>query len=347
MSKKDYLADFYHYLEHYVSINASKLDTDYKLLKSTYNSVLSYKVNAIKINEKYGGLNADFQQNCLLLENLTRASSALTLLLLQTLSSTEIISRFASTDFQEKHLTRICESEITVGLVASHLHQKNNLVFGEDKGDYFILNGTVKFYSGYKFFDHILLGFTNNNSEYFALVAADQLIKQELITYLDLVTCSSTNTISFSIKNFIVDKKLICYQQIRGTFGNLKMKSFSSFFLVSGIIMRLFTLLDQNQFILSNQNINSNYLNFKNKLILLKNEIFSSYKEINPGNMRVKLNFFSNYLFLFVEQVFMESCLIKHHPLNTIKNELFLFSVISIYHDLVDLTIVHLQDLYS
>lgn len=334
-------------MDKHVSIKEVELDTDYELLKSTYNSILPFKIIANNIGIEYGGLGADFKENNVLLEFLSKTSAALCLLIVQNITSTEIISNFASEDFKQIYLTQICNNKITVGIVASHLHNKNNLVYGEDKKNYFIVNGTVKFYSGYKFFDHLLLGFTDDNSEYFAILTADELIQEDLITYQDIASCSSSNTISFVINNFKIDKKLICYQQQRGKFGELKMKSFSSCFLVSGIIMRLFNLLDQNLYILNNEQIKLRYISFKDNLYILRNNIFASYKELNPVNMRVKFNILSNYLLIFAEQVLREECLIRTNYLNKFKNEIFLFSVLSVYDDLTNLTSLYLKDLYS
>ena len=186
----------------------------------------------------------------------------------------------------------------------------------------------------------MILGFTANNSEYLALVSADD--KQWYnIQYHDLLIAKSTNTISFSLKNYMVDKASIFHIQPIGThMANVGRNLVG---LISALIAMAFKSLN---LLISSQQYNSRETTYsklkifctkvQDKLEKMEEDIISDNPVMSFTIIRVELIMLINNCILIAEQLYKGSAMIKTHPLNWLKHEVLLTKSIAANDDILD-----------
>jgi len=324
------------YLQNEMTFNAIEIDNDSNKLKAVLQKMFELDGFKVNIKEEDGGYNFNKIQKYYFTKQITTISASLMLIQTQAQAAVSRISHYGSDQFKAKWLKDASQGQCMIGLAMGHLKNLNPLVVGTEYNDHFLINGDIHFYTGYNIFNYMFLGFTANNSEYIALapIETKQLYN---IHYPDLLMGKSTNTISFTLKNYPVAKKDILVIQPIGTHVSNVSKNLAGLIAaIAAIAFKLINLLKASPQFKINNNLQNFCALIQNKLDKMEQEIFKENPVTPFTVIRAELLILINDCIVVAEQLYKGSAMVRSHPLNWLKHENLLIKSIAANDDILD-----------
>ncbi len=171
------------------------LDTNTPLLKAAFD--IAYE-NRLFAFYKYDSQLQDSLKRKLF-SKLTPISGNLSFLAIQILAANSIMNKnnFAKKEYYAK---KKC------GIAINHLRANKTIVEATQTEDGYKLNGTLTWASGYKIFDHLLIGFHFNNKEYEVMARFQKAQGFTILEAPETFVGFGLNTVNIKLDNFFVEK---------------------------------------------------------------------------------------------------------------------------------------------
>lgn len=226
MTENTLLEDFKGFLHTKVYPLANQLDHDTNLLVQLFNEFKDAHLFRIYIPEEFGGPKLSRLDKLDLYESIGRWGGALGFLQIQTVMVSWFLQESDNNYIKQEYFTKLYQGNITIGNTLSYMKPDNKIIItGIENNDGYFISGKINFASGWKLFDELLIGFhVNNTKECFAIIPF-QTIESEFgnIKIGDLLlvnTMQSVNTVSITLDNFYIPKKMVVAEWPMNTYYN-------------------------------------------------------------------------------------------------------------------------------
>jgi len=189
----------------------NEMDEEVELLKKAFD--IAYKKDCFKLYDYEKQLQDKLKLK--LFSKFTKYSAALTFLGIQILAANSIM---AKNNFKRKeyYFNKKC------GIAINHLRSTKTYVDAKKCENGYILNGVLTWASGYKIFDHLLIGFHCDNKEMEVLTKFEQtqgfFIKETPKTFVG----QSLNTVNIELKDYFVKNEDIVSSNPIGNYSKNK-----------------------------------------------------------------------------------------------------------------------------
>lgn len=320
---------FFNFLEHEVKPLRMQINEDQQALSAVFSKMIELGMLGTRVPEELGGFELDVAQQHYFTCALTRTSGALNLLQTQHQSVQGLMTFASDAAFQLKWLPESCTGTTLFGIGFSHLHQIHQPpVLAEDKGDYFIVNGKVRYATGYGFFNWLALGFVVEKEEFIALIPFEMQNGMTLDYVLPLVAGSSTQTVSFDLKNYKVAKENVLMQKPLGIYRELTLRGRGFPSTHIGTALAVLDLIADAP-LMKNEIVQETYQHFLNEIDRFDQAFFAYPEELYIAPIRVQAIMLLQKIFMFADQIFRGGATLKNHPLQLLKHEAQLFSALA------------------
>jgi alkylation response protein AidB-like acyl-CoA dehydrogenase len=210
------------YLKNCVKPDAEIIDSDSQALKIALTGLEDRSLLALRVPQKWGGLDIDIETFYQYQELIARYSGALCFLQTQHYSATSMLANSDNEMLKSICLSAIAKKELRLGVGFSHLRRSGNpAVTATPVQNGYLLSGQVPWVTGFGLFHKFivaavlpderaifgLLPFANIESEYG---------KISLGEVMELIAMNSTNTVTATLTNWFLDESQIISFQPKG-----------------------------------------------------------------------------------------------------------------------------------
>ena len=285
--------------------NLKRVDEDVKHLRKCFD--IAYENDCFKL------YNYDKQiQDKLKLKmfsKLTKYSASLTFLAIQILAANAIMLK-NNFPKREYYFKKKC------GIAINHLRLKGNFVTSKKcKGGY-RLNGILTWASGYKIFDHLLIGFHFENMEMEVLTKFKETKGFKIVDTPETFVGQSLNTVNIKLDNFFVKDEDIVSSNPIGNYTKNKSLSKTVHYALYGLGLGTLDFISDKKF----RKIS------KDKLKNIKHKFLKSNDPDQLDKLRVKLfNLLQNIITLSMI-IDGGKSILKERPLQRYYRELIMFN---------------------
>lgn len=204
-----------------------KIDENRFLLKIAFNIAYENKLFELYSYEK----NIQDELKFKLFSKITKYSGSLTFLAIQILAANAIMAK-NSFKRKEYFFNKKC------GIAINHLRAKNKtFVSGTKCTGGYTLNGVLTWASGYKIFDHLLIGFHFEGKELEVLTKFEECEGFEIIDTPEVFIGQSLNTVNVKLKNFFVEEQNIVSSNEIGNYTKNKSLSKTVHYAIYGLAL--------------------------------------------------------------------------------------------------------------
>jgi hypothetical protein len=304
-----------------VSRQRQLLNCDTLALAQVLHQATHLNALSIKIAQNLGGTGLNLKQQHYYYREMGRHSGAVAFLCAQHSTALDIIATGAEQKLKDQYLNK----KYLFAVSFSHLREMiNPPVLAINDGDGYIVNGNLRYITGYKLFNMLLIGFVCSDQEVFALipfVPNDQFV---VLKQLDLVAANSAQTVACLLINYRVDKDMVVSIDPHGTFNNKKngTRNIASFHI--GLALATLDLVNSHKFIEIEQ-VRTTYNYLINEIQSCEDELAGLAASAATIPIRIKIMALLNKVFLFADQIFKGSQTVSDHPYNLIKKEAQIF----------------------
>ncbi len=235
---KKYLKNLNHTVKRIEKLPLHRLDSNIFLLKEAFDT--SYK------NDIFSLYNFDKEiQDRLklkLFSKLTPYSGSLTFLAIQIMAANTIMNK---NDFKRKeyYFNKKC------GIAINHLRaEKKTFVSARKCENGYRLNGTLTWASGFKIFDHLLIGFHFEGKELEVLTTFEESDEFKIIQTPDVFVGQSLNTVNIKLNDFFVEEQNIVSSNPIGNYSKNKSLSKTVHYAIYGLALGVLTCIDDENF---------------------------------------------------------------------------------------------------
>lgn len=310
-----------------ISKRRHELDIDSNKQGSIINDAIKLDILNIYAPENLGGLNLDQKQLHYYFRALARTSGALAFLLTQHVTSLQLILSGFNEQLKFDFLVNKPFEKNLFAVAFAHLREISNPpVIATETSNEFVVNGILRYVTGYKLFNKLLLGFVVANKEYFAITNFTQSETFQISNQLNLVAANSTNTISGKLINHKIPKNMLVSENPLGTLLNNSGKrgrNIASFNI--GLALAVLDLITHSKY-MDLELIHSTYNELIKQLLAIELELIYSNPTESIINLRIKINTLLSRVFLFGDQIFKGAATINTHPYLLIKKEFQIFT---------------------
>ena len=237
-SLKEYTSNLNNAINSIENLPLDKIDENIFLLKEAFD--IAYE------NELFSLYNFNTKEQDLLklelFSNITKYSGSLTFLGIQILAANSIINK---NNFKRKEYfyNKKC------GIAINHLRVNNKTLVSATKcKDGYRLNGTLTWASGYKIFDHLLIGFHFEGKEFEVLAPFEEIQGFNIIEVPDVFVGQSLNTVNVKLKDFFVEDQNIVSSNEIGNYTKNKSKSKTIHYAIYGLALGAVKCIDDEDF---------------------------------------------------------------------------------------------------
>jgi len=248
--------------------NLEKVDEEVKYLKKCFD--IAYKNDCFKLYEYDPQMQDKLKLK--MFSKLTKYSASLTFLAIQILAANAIMAKnnFRKRDYYFK---KKC------GIAINHLRMKGSFVTSKKcKGGY-KLNGVLTWASGYKIFDHLLIGFHFKNKEMEVLTKFKEMKGFRIIDTPETFIGQSLNTVNIKLEDFFVKDEDIVSSNPIGNYTRNKSLSKTVHYALYGLGLGAVDFINDKKF----------KKNSKNKLKNIKIQFLESTDADELDRIRIKL----------------------------------------------------------
>ncbi len=194
-----------------LGFNLNHLDHDVKVLKQAF--VLAYDEGLFDLHFYDACLQDELKLE--LFRYITPLSGSLAFLAIQILAANRIMQSngFA---LAQSYYEKEC------GIIINHLRASKTVVSAIKKGESYFLSGKLTWASGYKIFDHLVVGFHYDGQEYQAIMPFKEQDGCHIDAVDDTFVGRSMNTVSMTLDQFEIDEKLIISHHPIGSYTQQK-----------------------------------------------------------------------------------------------------------------------------
>jgi alkylation response protein AidB-like acyl-CoA dehydrogenase len=205
------------YLKNCIAAEAELIDSDSKALTKALMELKDRSLLALRVPQKWGGVDMDAESFYEYQELTARYSGALGFLQTQHHSATSMLANSDNEMLKSRCLSAIALGELRLGVGFSHLRRSGNpAVTATPAKDGYLLSGQVAWVTGFGLFQKFivaavlpderavfgLLPFANVESEYGAIACGE---------IMPLIAMNSTNTVTVTLTNWLLDEsQIIC-----------------------------------------------------------------------------------------------------------------------------------------
>lgn len=215
-----------------------RLDSNIFLLKEAFD--ISYKNDIFSLYAFDKEIQARLKLK--LFSELTRYSGSLTFLSIQIMAANTIMNK---NNFKRKEyfFNKKC------GIAINHLRAVNKTFVSATKcKDGYKLNGTLTWASGYKIFDHLLIGFHYEGKELEVLSPFEESDNFKLIQTPDVFVGQSLNTVNVELNDFFVEEQNIVSSNPIGNYTKNKSLSKTVHYAIYGLALGTLTCIEDEDF---------------------------------------------------------------------------------------------------
>lgn len=296
-------------------------DDPIKLTK-TLETAMKLNVVGISLPINVGGLNLNLQQQNYYYQLLSYISGTLAFFSTQFTTALSIISSGNNHRLKQQYLPIDNHITTSIGIATNHLKNfMNPMVQGQKIASNYIINGTLRYISGYNIFDMIVLGFTCNNEEIFALIPFKESESLRVHPQTNFIAANSTNTVNCTLNNYKITNDMIITQIPLGTTSTRISKSTRH--LVSfhfGIAHATLDLIATNSY-MKIDCVADVFNHLAKNLQELNNKMEELTEHDSIVALRVTAIALLQQIFLLGDQIFKGSGTIHNHPYAIIKRE--------------------------
>jgi len=203
------------YLKNCIAADAELIDSDSQALKKAIAGLEDRSLLALRVPQKWGGVNIDAETFYEYQELTARYSGALGFLQTQHHSATSMLANSDNERLKSRCLRAIALGELRLGVGFSHLRRSGNrAVTATPAKNGYLLSGQVPWVTGLGLFQKFivaavlpderaifgLLPFANVESEYGKIACGE---------IMPLIAMSSTNTVTATLTNWLLDESQI------------------------------------------------------------------------------------------------------------------------------------------
>jgi hypothetical protein len=322
------LQTWFELLDTDISKKRALINSDTDILKNIMQQAIDLNVIGIRIPKCYGGLELDLKQQHYYNKAMAKASGALTFLLAQFYATAlPLIAQSDNVELREQWLGKALNGNNSFGVSFAHLRNIiSPPVTAKEEKTHYIVNGDLRYITGYKIFDMLVLGFVCENEEIFALTPFCKSESFVVQSRLKLVAADSTNTMNCKLINHCIDKNMVISKHPLGTL--LKGSNARGRHIVAFQIGLGFAALD---LISTSQHLEisvarDTYNHLLHKLSAYDTEMLLLPENISVVPTRIKVMDILNKIFLFGDQIFRGAATIADHPFLLIKQEAQIFT---------------------
>lgn len=215
-----------------------KVDSNSFLLKDAFEIAYENKLFSLYEYDKETQDKLKFK----LFSKITRHSGALTFLAIQILAANSIMSK---NNFKRKEyfFNKRC------GIAINHLRANDKTFVSATKceGGY-KLTGTLTWASGYKIFDHLLIGFHFEGKEFEVLATFEETLGFSIIETPEVFVGQSLNTVNVKLENFFVEEQNIVSSNKLGNYSKNKSLSKTIHYAIYGLALASVKCIDDKDF---------------------------------------------------------------------------------------------------
>ncbi|WP_320036445.1 hypothetical protein [Halarcobacter sp.] len=245
-----------------------KVDESVKNLKKCFD--IAYNNNCFKLYNYDKELQDKLKLK--LFSKLTKHSASLTFLAIQILAANAIMSK-NNFPKREYYFDKKC------GIAINHLRMKGSFVTAKKcKGGY-KLNGVLTWASGYKIFDHLLIGFHHKDSEMEVLTEFKEIKGFTIVDTPETFVGQALNTVNIRLENFFVKDEDIVSTNPIGNYTKNKSLSKTVHYALYGLGLGALDYINDEKF----KNIS------KKKLKKIKKDLLNSNDGEELDKIRIKL----------------------------------------------------------
>jgi alkylation response protein AidB-like acyl-CoA dehydrogenase len=284
------------FFQHKVYPIAAALDTDSKLMKKIFDEFKQAGYFKIYFPSDYSGKKLSENERIELQESVGQWGGAFGFLQVQSNIVNWLLEQSSNNCIKEYYYKQLSKNETTVGNVTSQMKPTSKLVVNaiETDGGY-RLSGRIPFATGWQFFDELLIGFrVGADKEVFTIIpfkagtSHDGSI--EIGSVLETLCMQSINTVSISLKNYLVPYEKIILEWPTGTFFE-KYCSFPPSAFTLGIAMTALKLIEKNMPFIHANSLLESYMSLKEKLSECRQQIRS--QPVHTCNEKLSLDVMS------------------------------------------------------
>lgn len=298
------------------------LSSDFTELTKALRLAVKFGVIGVSIPSAEGGLNLNYKQQHNYYKFLSQISGTFAFFSTQFTTALSIISSGSNTELKQKLLKKNGLANSFIGISTAHLKNfKSPMVNGQKKQTQYVVNGTLRYVSGYRIFNLLVLGFVCDNEEVFALIPFYDSKSFSVQPQVNFVAANSTNTVNVILDNYIINDEMIISKAQLGTVCGAISKSTRH--LVSfqiGLAYGIMNLIQNSSYMKIHRVIDTyNYLT-KN-LLAIDHKMAGLPENTSVIQIRIEVVALLNQIFLFADQIFKGAATISNHPYALIKHE--------------------------
>lgn len=337
-----------------VKPKAVEIDRDPQALKIALQGLAKRNLLTVHIPQEYGGQGFTHHEYHLFKKILGRYSGALLFLQTQHQTAAKFILNGTNEILKTTYLPDMCNGKRLIGVGFAQLRQwrKPPVIAVRCENGYRIENATVRFITGFNFFQEIILGFVaevdNQMQEIFALIPFINSTENSHNTLqfsapMKLTVACATNTVSLQIKNwFIPDEKVFHHTKLGGFVQRgLTTTNLDSF--IAGTITAILDLIETNLPPSAHSLITSGITALKVKLSNYEEKILARQPETLIAPIRIHGIRLCDETLAFARQVFrgriMQQDDLISQQLTRLAHERDLFSVAMASDEMLEATV--------
>ncbi len=235
---KEYLKRLNDSIREIEKIPRHKIDKNSFLLKESFNIAFENKLFYLNDFSK----EEQDRLKLKLFSRITKFSGSLTFLAIQILAANSIMNK---NNFKRKEYY----SDKKCGISINHLRVNNkSLVTAKKCNNGYKLNGTLTWASGYKIFDHLLIGFHFEDKELEVLANFEECEGFKIIKTPELFVGQSLNTVNIELKDFFVKEKNIVSSNEKGNYSKNKSQSKTIHYAIYGLALATLKCIKDDDF---------------------------------------------------------------------------------------------------
>ncbi|MEK0180044.1 acyl-CoA dehydrogenase family protein [Microcoleus anatoxicus] len=207
------------YLKNCVAADAETIDSDSEALKTALVGLEDRSLLALRVPQKWGGADIDAQTFYEYQELTARYSGALGFLQTQHHSATAMLANSDNELLKSRCLPAIALGELRLGVGFSHLRRSGNpAVTATPAQNGYLLSGKVPWVTGFGLFQNfIVAALLPDDRAVFGLLPFENIAsasgKISCSEVMPLIAMSSTNTVTVTMSNWLLDEsKIISFQ---------------------------------------------------------------------------------------------------------------------------------------
>ena len=332
------LERFFSFLETEVQPKRALLNQDSDALFAMFEKMTKLGMLGVRIPNLYNGLALTADELHLFNRNLARSSAALTLLQTQHQSVQGLIAHYATDEFKHTWLPPSCTGEVRLGIGFSHLHQiEYPPVTAREYSGHFVVNGPIRYATGYSVFNWLVLGFIIDNEEFMALIPFEEQDGLEIGDKMSLIAADSTQTICFNLTDYKVLKQNIFSRNPVGTFHAASIRSKHIVAYHMGTTLAILDLIAISPLMKVNH-VSDAYSYLQNKVSIQEKNIANYPEGAITAPLRVQTLRLLQKTMFFADQIFRGAATNINHPLLLLKHEAQIFAALASEEEMLKAT---------